>query len=83
MSEITYKLRSTGQQAAPDPTRPACMELDVVLEFLTDAGWTWVETQVVNDPAGHPHYISAESGFDDQLCQVYQLHTDLVAYGMI
>jgi len=83
MSEITYKLRSTGQQIAPDKTRSASLELDTVLNFLTGAGWVWVEPQVVNDPAGHPHYITAESGFDDQLCQVYQLHTDLIAYGMI
>lgn len=66
---------------------PECYEaemVDIVLAHITSLGWNWTtDTEVVNDPAGQPHYVPAAAGFAEQLANVYELHKDLSRLGML
>lgn len=57
---------------------------DVILAEITRLGWQWTgDSQVVTDPQGGRHYISAEGGFVAQLVQVWKLHQDYLVQGWL
>ena len=77
----TYRIMSAAM--AINPNVYEADAVDTVRQYVEDAGWAWAEPQVVLDPAGCPHYITAESGFAEQVAQVYELHQELTHYGLL
>lgn len=78
----TYRVATAAREI--DPGSYEAQAVDVILAHLTRLGWNWTtDSEVVNDPAGQPHYIPAEAGFAEQLANVYELHKDLIRLGML